>query len=232
MDNKKTLTESDFENCPKEVLRIGHWGNARVYRLQKEGVFWTVKDFSQALPVVRTWGRLTLQHEKRIIDCLSGITGVPQNAVMVGPYTLAFEYIKGTNINMVSQELIDESYLLSCEDLLKAIHERGVVHLDTRGKSNWLVQQNSEPALIDYQSAISTRYLPKVLKKILEDIDISGVYKKWQEFQPDKMGPFRLKEKDRIDRIRRLWIFKGYLGLRKGRMYSGPPLDEVKKNKR
>ena len=105
-----------------------------------------------------------------------------------------------------------------------------MVHLDTRGKSNWLVQQNGDPALIDYQSAVSTKYLPKVVRKMLEDIDISGVYKKWQEFQPDKMDTFRIEEKKRIDKIRKWWIFKGYLGLqKKGIKYIAPAFEEIQK---
>ena len=230
MGNNELLTNSDFQKCPKEILQIGHWGNARVYRLQKDNNFWTVKDFSQAYPIVKNWGRLTLLHERSVIESLDGIGGVPKNAVMVTPYTLAFEYIKGTNINLAPKELIDEEYLLKCEELLKRVHERGVVHLDTRGKSNWLVQQNGDPALIDYQSAVSTKYLPKVVRKMLEDIDISGVYKKWQEFQPDKMDTFRIEEKKRIDKIRKWWIFKGYLGLqKKGIKYIAPAFEEIQK---
>lgn len=229
MEREQFFTEFEFRNFPKEIMRIGHWGNARVFRVENLGIFWTVKDFSQSLPVVRSWGRLTLKHEKKVINRLRGMDGVPQKAFMVGPYTMAFEYIKGTSVNLAPREFINEDYLLKCEKLLRKIHDCGIVHLDTRGKTNWLVQPDGEPALIDYQSALFTHHLPLSVRKLLEDIDISGVYKKWEEFQPNKMGENRRKEKERIDKIRRLWVLKGYFGLKKGTKYEAPPLDKLTK---
>ena len=46
-------------------------------------------------------------------------------------------------------------------------------------------------------------------------MDMSGVYKKWQRFQPETMGEARRASFERLSRWRRFWPFRGYLGLRK-----------------
>ena len=78
----------------------------------------------------------------------------------------------------------------------------------------------AEPAtglfcLIDFQAGVCTVGLPKGLRKVLEDIDMSGVLKKWNEFHPEAMGPERIARFERGTKLRKLWRIRGYFGKRK-----------------
>jgi hypothetical protein len=59
--------------------------------------------------------------------------------------------------------------------------------------------------------------MPRSLRRWLEDMDLSGVYKKWQRWQPDTLGKARLDSLDRLNRWRRWWLVRGYFGLSKKR---------------
>ena len=50
---------------------------------------------------------------------------------------------------------------------------------------------------------------------VLEDIDMSGVLKKWNEFHPEAMGPERIARFERGTKLRKLWRIRGYFGKRK-----------------
>jgi hypothetical protein len=78
-----------------------------------------------------------------------------------------------------------------------------------------LMQPDGAPALIDFQSSLSTRALPARVRRFLEAIDLTGVYKKWLQRDPATMGPERAALNDRVGRWRRLWVLRGYAGARK-----------------
>ena len=45
------------------------------------------------------------------------------------------------------------------------MHEKEIVHLDLRNLGNIIMGENGYPYIIDFQSCISTKYVPKKLKK-------------------------------------------------------------------
>jgi hypothetical protein len=53
-------------------------------------------------------------------------------------------------------------------------------------------------------------------------MDMSGVYKKWLQWQPDTIGATRRADYERLTRWRRYWVFRGYLGARKKAPPGGP----------
>ena len=70
--------------------------------------------------------------------------------------------------------------------------------------------ENNYPYIIDFQSCISTKYLPKKLKKILRKVDISGVYKCWENRCSEPIDEKRKKFLNRFKEIRKMWVLKGY----------------------
>lgn len=134
---------------------------------------------------------------------------------MVTPHMLAIEYIPGRVLNRVPKEEVSPTFLEECEEIIRSIHARHLVHLDTRGTSNWVMQVNGKPALIDFQASVDTQGLPQKIRSFMEDMDIGGVYKKWKKYCPDEMGEFREKENERIAKLRKLWVLRGYFGVKK-----------------
>ena len=68
--------------------------------------------------------------------------------------------------------------------------------------------------LIDFQSHIRLERVPRAMRPFVERIDLSGVYKYWAKIHPESLGPERAAMLARAERWRRLWLFRGYAGVK------------------
>ena len=204
--------------APRLTLREGRWANASVARVTIDGADWTVKDFA-----TRPWwvrhliGRFLLRRELRALKRLQGIDGVPWPAFRVDAFAIAARFVPGVTLDRAPREQMDAGFFLALEALFRQVHARGLVHLDSRGSSNLLATPQGRPAVIDFQAALSTRRLPGPLRLRLEAIDMGGVYKNWLRHDPGSIDPDRRAAYERGTRLRRLWIGRGYFGVRKER---------------
>jgi RIO-like serine/threonine protein kinase len=215
-----------FERAPRTLLRDGRWANARVERAEIGGRRWVIKDFAPRYWWVRnTIGRVFVRRELSTLHRLHGIDGVPPDAFRLDPHALAFGYIEGDTLGRIEAGRQTAEYFAALEALLRAIHARGVVHLDTRGSGNVLMRTDGTPALIDFQSAISTRWMPNSWRRFLESVDLTGVYKKWLQRDAGSMGPDRIALNERMVRWRRFWVLRGYAGARKTHPAKADPTD-------
>lgn len=220
------FTRADLIRAERTLLRDGRWANARVERVSIASAEWTVKDFSSRSWWVRnTLGRLLLRRELRALQRLQGISGTPGDAFRLDAHAIAARFVPGRSLAKVDRALITPSYLEHLEGLLEAVHARGVVHLDTRGAGNLLMLPDGTPGIIDFQASVSTTWMPSRLRRLLEELDMAGVYKKWAAWQPQAMDGERRARFERSNRWRKLWLPRGYFGLSKrrraGRRESG-----------
>lgn len=216
------FSRPSFEQAPRTVLRDGRWANARVFRVEHAGRQWVVKDFApRAWWVRNTIGRWFVRRELANLQRLTGIDGVPPDAFRLDAHALAFGYVEGQNYGKAPVTM--PAYFIALEALMQAMHARSIVHLDNRGSGNVLVRPDGSPALIDFQSAVSTRWMPAVLRVWLQAVDLSGVYKKWQQADAASMGTARLAQYARVNRWRHWWVLRGYAGASKASPPPGPP---------
>lgn len=202
----------------RALLRDGRFANARVERVRIDGVDWIVKDFaSRAFVVRQTVGRFLLGREVRALRRLEGLPGIPSQAFRVDAFAIAARYVPGRTLGRVEIEdgRMSAEFLGALEALLRQVHGRALVHLDTRGGNNLLMRPDGAPGIIDFQAAVSTRWMPAPLRAWFEGLDLGGIYKKWQRFQPEAMGAARRAHFERMNRWRRLWVIRGYFGLRR-----------------
>ena len=212
------FTRADVARAERKLLRDGRFANARVERVRIGGADWILKDFaSRAFLVRHTVGRFLLGREVRALRRLQGIPGVPGDAFRVDAFSMAARFVPGRALADTPHGPFSTEFLLALEALLRQVHARGLVHLDTRGGGNLLIGPDGAPGIIDFQAALSTRWMPRALRTWLEDMDLSGIYKKWQRWQPDTLGALRQQHLDRLNRWRRWWLLRGYFGLRKTR---------------
>ena len=198
-----------------KLLRDGRVANAVVTRVEVGGRFWTVKDFSSRPWWVRTFiAPFLLKRELAILDRLRGVEGVSQESFRIDRTAMAVLFMEGANIGREPAR-VTPLYLESCEKLLRTMPARGVVHLDVRGTGNVMIRPDGSPGLIDFQASLYTGWMPEFLRRLLEDFDMSGALKKWLQFQPEAMGEERRRELERINGLRKFWIFRGYFGLKK-----------------
>jgi len=214
--NGAAFCRADLAKVPRELLRDGRFANARVERVHVDGVDWIFKDFSSRAFLVRhTIGRFLLGREVRALNRLQGIAGIPDRAFRVDAVAMAARFVPGRTLARLEDGQVTTPYLVALEALLQQVHERGLVHLDTRGGGNLLMLPDGAPGIIDFQAAMSTGWMPAGLRRWFEDMDMSGVYKKWLHSQPDTIGEARRADYERLTRWRRYWVFRGYLGARK-----------------
>lgn len=202
----------------RKLLRDGRFANARVERVRIGGVDWIFKDFaSRAFLVRHTVGRFLLGREVRALRRLEGLAGIPSRAFRVDATSMAARFVPGRALADTPDGPFSTEFLLALEALLRQVHARGIVHLDTRGGGNLLIGPDGAPGIIDFQAALSTRWMPRGLRRWFEDMDASGIYKKWQRWQPETLGAQRLATLESLNRWRRWWFLRGYFGLRKTR---------------
>lgn len=209
------FTRDDLARAEVKLQRNGRLFNARVTKVTLDGKVWTVKDFSDRPFYVRWVARFLLARELKALQRLKGIDGFAEDAFRLDADCMAVRYIDGRILLDIPDEEVTPEFLTQLENLTRRMHEAGIVHLDIRSKSNVLMRPDGTPAIIDFQAGLCTDAMPRWLKKLLEDIDISGAYKKWREYHPESMGEYRKNELERINGIRRFWVLKGYFGLKK-----------------
>jgi len=148
---------------------------------------------------------------------LSGIEGIPRQAFRLDRYALCYHYIPGIAIREVGQSLLTGEFFEALERLVGKMHERNIVHLDTRYRWNVLITDDRRPALLDFQTHVCLDRVPHFLHRHLKNTDLSGVYKHWRKRAPDSIDEVRLRFLESANRRRRLWLLKGYAGLKRRR---------------
>lgn len=200
--------EIDFSSA--KLLRDGKLFNARVWLIKHGNTEWTYKDFSTRPWYVRVLARFLLWREEKALRRLKGLDGFAPDVVRVDGDSLAIVFMPGQAlVNLTSKEVTVE-FLEKLEALTRAMHQRGIVHLDIGSLGNVLIRPDGTPAIIDPQASLCTDHMPRWLKSVLEDVDMRGSYKKWLKFQPEQMGEKRRMELARINRLRSFWPFRGY----------------------
>ena len=202
----------------QRLLHDGRLFNARVYSVSIKGCEWTVKDFADRPFYVRAVARFLLRREVSILKRLSGIKGISNRVFRVDSAAMATEYLPGETLKRVDAKRITPDFLTKLEQLTATMHARGVVHLDLRSLTNVVIDREGNPGIIDFQSALSTKWMPPFLSRALRLIDMSGAAKKWLKFQPEAMGKARRALLDKANRVRRFWVFKGYFGFKRKRI--------------
>jgi len=220
----KPFDRAQLLAAPCQVLREGRWANARVVKATIGGVDWTVKDFNSRSWWVRNlFGRWLLRRELRALRKLAGIDGVPAHPFRVDAHAIAARFVPGVTLDRAPREQMNEAFFLALESLFRQLHARGLVHLDSRGSSNLLATPQGRPAVIDFQAALRTGLLPPPLRRLLEAVDMGGVYKNWLRHAPGSLDAERRTLYERSTRLRRLWIGRGYFGVRKERQRGRGP---------
>ena len=217
-DNReKPFTREQFSRCATELILKGRWGNADIYRFFKDNDSWVVKDFQPRPFFVRhTYGAWMVGVELSAMRLLAGLKGFPREPFRLDRFAFAYRYTPGIGIGEDDAETTP-AFFEALEKLVEKMHERGVAHLDIRAAKNILITDRGEPFILDFQSYAPLKKFPRFLRKLLMDVDRSGVYKHWKRKFPETMGQERAMFLERMNLQRRFWILKGYLGFKKNR---------------
>ena len=211
------FTRAEFERAPGDLVSRGRWANAVLRVHHHGGERWVVKDFRpRAFAVRNTIGRLLIAREVRALRRVAGVAGVPAGAFRLDAHALAYRWIPGEPLRHANLGRRAPEFFARLERLLKQVHAQGgIVHLDVRNGRNVLVTEPGEPVLLDFQSHVGTRWMPAGLRRWAERLDLAGVYKHWEQKSPETLGEARAGLLAGVNRWRRLWVLRGYFGMRK-----------------
>jgi hypothetical protein len=202
------MNRNDLKNN-SVCLVEGRFGKPDLNRVEIEGQAFMVKDVRRRNFFLRwTLGLWLIQHEWKIYSQLKGVKGIPQPAGRIDRFAFAMEFIPGVPIER--GKIIPPSFFPDLDQALKAIHSRGVVHMDLRHKGNILVSENGEPFLIDFNSSFAFKekgILRRYLFPLFRWVDYGGFLKLKERTSPSSMTPEETDFLKRFNRLRKLWIF-------------------------
>lgn len=214
-ERRARFTRTDFERGPRQLVSRGRWANAIVYRYEQGGVCWLVKDFRERPWLVRNLvGRFLVRRECRSLARVDGLPLMPRDSFRLDAHALAYRFVPGRSLRGKPPIVPPPDYFPALERALVQMHQRArIVHLDLRNAGNILVTDAGQPMPIDFQSAVGTRWMPGPLRRFAEQIDFAAIYKHWRKRSPGTLGAERLAALSYINRLRPLWVPRGYAGV-------------------
>ena len=115
--------------------------------------------------------RALLARERCALQALRGLPGVPQLSVadQGAAHELLRTHLAGAPLHRATQLPLD--YFEHLDELVQALHARGVCHNDLHKEPNILVGEDGRPALVDFQlSSVHTRHDRSFRVRVGEDL--------------------------------------------------------------
>ena len=203
------MKREDFEQRVISCAKGKASGKPDLIQVEVEGRSLMVKDVKKKSFLLRwTLGLWLIQKEWKIYSRLKGMKGIPQPIERIDRFAFAMEFIPGRPL--LRGEDLPSSFFSGLQQVLREIHERGVVHLDLRHKGNALISEKGEPFLIDFNSSFAFRekgFLRRYLFPLLQWVDDGALLKLKERISPTLMTPEELVLLKRFNRLRKLWVF-------------------------
>jgi RIO-like serine/threonine protein kinase len=161
-----------------------------------------LKDYRAKNAVTRgVLGPALVRREYAILRHLEGVPGIPRAYAIVEKRALLVEYVEGRTINKFKPgELPDAVFERLCETV-RAMHRRGVVHLDLRQKKN-IVVADHRPYLVDFANALKGR-AAAALRAVDESALLKFKQRNFPHLLTDRDREFLATHKF----LRQFWIF-------------------------
>lgn len=210
-DALKTVTRKNLGDFTVGDIWSGHSSRANVSRIKVDGVSYILKDFAgNGLLKTSGLGRFLLANEWRIYKRLKGIPGIPEVFCFLDDDAFIMEYIQGKPLKEYKWDRMNEKFILGLEELVRAMHGRGIVHLDLQQRRNILVSPDERPYLIDFATSIdfgTSAFAKEFLIPVFGTFDRTGVIKvKWRH-APQMMTDQDNRTLKFMRKFRKLWVF-------------------------
>ncbi len=172
-----------------------------------DDAFVVAKDYRACVAPYRwTVGVWNLRREKRALARLRGLPGIPESLGRVGRWVLLITWFAGPDLGKARKAVQTPEFFDALLDLVRRMHERGVVHLDLRQRRNVLVGPGRRPVILDFGTALCLRPGGWLLRRLAR-IDTSGVLKYKRRANPGSLTEQEARILDRVERRRGLWPF-------------------------
>ena len=211
------IARHELETGRLKRLREGRWANVVLYRFEQGGAAWVVKDFRPRSFLARNlMGRFLVARELRGLRMAARVEAPLLEAFRVDAFALAYRFLPGRSLREAHATELAADFFPALERSLQQIHVSArIVHLDLRNADNILVTELGAPALLDFQSHLSTRWMPGPLRRFAQQVDLAAIYKHWDRLSPETLGATRARVLARMNRLRPLWVLSAWAGTRR-----------------
>jgi RIO-like serine/threonine protein kinase len=142
-----------------------------------------------------------VKREFAVLRHLEGIPGIPRAYAVIEKRALLLEYVEGSTINKFKAGDLPDKVYQRLVDLVRSMHDRGVVHLDLRQRKNILIA-GDQPWLIDFANAVKGR-LTAALRAVDESALLKFKKRNWPHLLTDADREALKSHKF----LRKFWIF-------------------------
>lgn len=162
------------------------------------------KTYRNRIWPVRLMGRALIAWEAFIYGRLSGLSGIPMLIGRPDPYTILTTFMGGENLRETPTRP-DAVYFEKMADIIEAMHAQGVIHLDLRNRRNYGRDDQGEPYLVDFASAL---YIPwdGVLRNLIARLDWLGFVKVKAKLAPGLLSARELRHYHLGETLSAVWI--------------------------
>ena len=208
MSAPSELRRGDLERMPRTQLGKPSAFKPSVWRVETPGGPVVVKDTRHAGAATRWLARWLLGRERRILERLSSLDGVPHVVAVVDADAIALSLVPGTPLDeprfrQRPRELVEQ--LLELTDRLHAL---GVFHLDLHQRKNLLLDEQGRLHLVDFGAALAPGAVGRaLLGGVLASADRQAALKYLARYAPEELSEDEARAVVRQRRIRRLWPF-------------------------
>jgi RIO-like serine/threonine protein kinase len=177
-----------------------------VHLIHRDGTALVEKTYRRRPWIVKKTGTLLVRWEAYIYSKLGGVTGIPEVVVSPDPYTITTSFMGGHNLMRMRGILKpDEAYFKRLEELIKAVHEKGVIHLDMRNRRNYGMDEEGMPYLVDFATSIYTPFKGP-LWRLLCRIDWMGYLKVKAKIDLSMLSHEENRQHNLGNTLSRLWF--------------------------
>ena len=203
-----SVKQREFKDGTPLPIQRGVLGKPDVFLVRTGEGSAVVKDVGKK-PFLFKWtvGLWLIDREWKIYSRLKGLPGIPQPLKRINRFSFSISFVPARPIHRGA--LLPPSFFKNLEKILEGMHARGVVHLDLRHKGNILISETGTPFLVDFNSGIHIQkdWLRRALLPLLQWIDYGGILKLKERVIPSSLTPGEQKILNRINRLRKLWVF-------------------------
>ena len=198
-------------------LSEGRWASVVLCRFEQGGAAWVVKDFRPRPFLARNvMGRFLMARELRGLRMAARVEAPPLGAFRVDAFALAYRFLPGRSLRKAHVGQLGADFFPALERSLQRLHAGArIVHLDLRNADNILVTELGAPMLLDFQSHLSTRWMPGPMRRFVQEVDLAAIYKHWARLSPDTLGAARAEVLAKMNRLRPLWVLSAWVGTRR-----------------
>jgi predicted Ser/Thr protein kinase len=202
------LSRDDLAQMPRQSLGKASAFKPSVWRVETPGGPIVLKDAHHVGRSTRWLARWLLARERRILERLRPVDGVPHLVAWIDPDCIVLSVVPGRPLEERVFRERPREIVAQLLELTQRLHARGVFHLDLHQRKNVLIDGEGRLHLVDFGAAVAPGPVMRFLfGGVLHYADRQAAYKYLARFTPEELSEAEARAVVRYGRLRWLWPF-------------------------